>query len=500
VKDTLEREVKLAVPPGFRLPRIQAIADGLTVTPLPARTLSATYYDTSDLRLARWGITVRYRAGDATGWTVKLPEGKSGPALVRRELNFGGSPQTLPDEVSDLLRAYLRHDELVTVARLRTSRSGFELFDAEGQRRAELVDDRVAVLDGRLVTDRFRELEVEAVGEQATAVVDALVARLNDAGARSDDGTPKLMRALGPRATGSPEIVPVTLHPDAAAGDAVRAAIGNSVARLLRHDPGVRVGDDPEDVHQMRVATRRLRSDLRTFRSLVDPIAGKDVRDELKWLAAALGRLRDADVLLDRLRTQADSLPRRDAAGVAGLLRRLVGEQDSARAELFAALRSERYVALVERLVAFAQTPPLVGPWAQPASDVLPGVVAPTWKHLQRTVERLGPEPEADELHQVRIRAKRCRYAAEAVAPALGKQASRFASAVADLQTVLGDHQDAVVAEGWLREAGLEADASQALVAGELVALQVLDAARRRAEWPAAWERASKKRLRRWLS
>src|SRR5436190_23325302 len=142
------------------------------------------------------------------------------------------------------------------------------------------------------------------------AVSDRLVA----AGARLDEVGPKLVHALGPRAAGSPEVPPVHLHPGSQAGDAVRAAMAAGVARLLRHDPGVRIGDDPEDVHQARVATRRLRSDLRTFSPLLDGEWLEALRDELRWLGAALGAVRDADVLADRLRRQAATLPEADTA------------------------------------------------------------------------------------------------------------------------------------------------------------------------------------------
>ena len=292
---------------------------------------------------------------------------------------------------------------------------------------------------------------------------------------------------------------PVRLHAGSQAGDAVRAAMAAGVTRLLRHDPGVRIGDDPEDVHQARVATRRLRSDLRTFRALLDPEQSGSLRDELKWAADLLGDLRDVDVLLERLRRQADRLPSRDAVAVAGLLRRLVAEQDGARARLLDALRSERYVGLVERLVAFAQVPPLVGAWAEPARVVLPGLVKPSWRHLETTVSDLGGEPTPDDLHQVRIRAKRCRHAAEAVEPAIGKDAARLASAVADVQSVLGDHHDAFVAEAWLRDKAAEADPAQVLVAGELISLQRLEAAELERRWPSAWKKASRRKLRRWL-
>src|SRR5207248_11382379 len=103
------------------------------------------------------------------------------------------------------------------------------------------------------------------------------------------------------------------LGPKSPAGDAVRAALAAGTTRLLRHDPGVRLGDDPEDVHQARVGARRLRSDLRTFAPLVEPDWREHLQDELRWLGDQLGAVRDADVLLDRLRRQASTLPERDA-------------------------------------------------------------------------------------------------------------------------------------------------------------------------------------------
>jgi len=499
VKGHTEREVKLAAPEGFRFPRLESCVDGLTVSPLPRRSLTSTYYDTADLRLARWGLTVRYRTGDNTGWMVKLPEGDGGPALVRRELYFEGSPGEIPAELLDLLRAYLRHDKVSEVARLRTTRSGVQLHSAEGESEVEVVDDRVVVYDGRTISGRFRQLEVEATDERGVDVMNAVAERLLAAGAQRDEVGPKLVHALGPRAAGSPEVPHVRLHPGSQAGDAVRASLAAGVTRLLRHDTGVRVGDDPEDVHQARVATRRLRSDLRTFRTLLDQERAGPLRDELKWAADLLGAARDADVLLERLRRDADRLPQRDAAAVAGLLRRLAAERDRARVRVREGFQTDRYVDLIGNLVAFAQVPPLVGNWEGPAADVLPALVAPTWKHLRRTVEQLSDPPRPEELHQVRIRAKRCRYASEAVAPAVGKEASKLASAVADLQGVLGDHHDAYVADQWLRDASAELDAPQVLAAGELISLQMLEAAELERQWHRSWDTASKKSLRRWL-
>jgi CHAD domain-containing protein len=126
-------------------------------------------------------------------------------------------------------------------------------------------------------------------------------------------------------------------------------------------------------------------------------------------------------------------------------------------------------------------------------------LVAKPWKKLRRAVHDLDEDPPDRELHAVRIRAKRARYAAEAVAPALGKEARRFASAVADLQDLLGEHQDAVVAGRWLREHVPAGDGGAAFVAGQLVLVEADAADRSRAEWPAAWAAAKRPKLRRWM-
>jgi CHAD domain-containing protein len=499
VKATREREAKLGAWAGFTLPDLTGVLDGVTVRPLPERRLDAVYYDTPDLRLARWGASVRYRTGDGTGWTVKLADGEDGPALVRRELTFQGKPSaTVPVEVADLVRAYARSAVLLPAARLRTRRQGVELLDAEGLRLAEVVDDEVSVYEGRRLASRFRELEVELEGGASGALLQAVVAALHQAGAGAVEPVPKVVRALGARASERAELVQEPPDDDASAGDVVRAAVAASVIRILRHDAGVRIGDDPEDVHQARVGSRRLRSDLQTFESLLDPDWLSELVSELKWLGGALGAVRDADVLLDRLRRQAASLPQADAAGAAGLVRLLAEQRDDARTALLEAMASPRYVDLLDRLVAAAQSPVLLPDADGKATEVLPSLVSRPWKKLAKAVKELDDPPPDEQLHAVRIKAKRCRYAVEAVAPVVGKKARRLAGAVAGLQGVLGDHQDAVVAEGWLRDAARSEGVSQ-LVAGELIALQRMEAEECRRAWAAAWREARKPKLRKWL-
>ena len=135
----------------------------------------------------------------------------------------------------------------------------------------------------------------------------------------------------------------------------------------------------------------------------------------------------------------------------------------------------------------------------QPAAEVMPPLVAKPWRKLRKTVRSSGPDPADEELHQIRIRAKRARYAAEAVAPVIGKPAELFADAAADLQDVLGDQHDAVVGEAWLREAARSAKRDEALVAGLLVAAERASAAASRDGWRSVWKALDKKRLRAWF-
>ncbi|MGH2636725.1 MAG: CYTH and CHAD domain-containing protein, partial [Actinomycetota bacterium] len=149
----LEREAKLQAPAGFRMPDLGG--DGFVVAEREQLRLSTTYVDTADLRIARWGCSLRHRGGE--GWTVKLPATEEGSLLVRAEHVFAGEdPRRLPVAAADLLRAYVRGAELSPVARLRTLRRGIEVSDELGRRLAVVTDDEVSVMDGRRVATRFR--------------------------------------------------------------------------------------------------------------------------------------------------------------------------------------------------------------------------------------------------------------------------------------------------------------------------------------------------------
>ena len=498
-----EREVKLGAGPAFHLPDLNGVVDGVTVTPPEAMRLETVYYDTPDLRLARWGVSLRHRAGE--GWTLKLSslptkaEGRDEPGLLERdEITFPGGPKRPPAAAVALVRAYVRTADLVSVARLSTTRMRVRLVDTQGNRVAEVVDDEVSVRDGRRVAARFREIEVEVVGADANgSIIAPIVERLRTAGAGAPDPTPKHIRALGPRAMEPPEVAPLQVTPDSAARDAIRSVLAESVAALLRNDPLVRAGADPEAVHQARVATRKLRSHLRTFGPLLEAEWADSLRSELGWLGMALGAVRDREVLLERLRARATSLPASDARSAASLLHLLEVEIESLRKKLYTELDSPRYIDLLERLVDAAHSPLCTLEADQPASAVLPPLATGPWRRLRSAVRQLPEQPTDPELHRIRILAKRARYAAEAVAPVVGPGAIAFARAAAKLQTILGEHQDSVTAQAWLR--GTPVTGRRAFVAGELIALEHIAAQDARKQWSKVWKSLDRKRLRKWM-
>jgi CHAD domain-containing protein len=494
----LERETKLAAPAGFRIPELGG--DGLVATETEPQRLVTVYVDTPDLRIVRWGSSLRHRQGEGREkvWTVKLPSSGNGSQLVRTEANFeGADARKLPTAAADLVRAFVRGEELAPVARLQTVRRGVRISDDAGTPLATVTDDEVSVMEGRRVASRFRELEVELDPAADATLSELLVARLREAGAGPVDNVQKIVRALGPRAAAPPDLEVPELDEDADVTDVVRRELATSVVRLLRHDAGVRLGEDPEELHQARVATRRVRSALRTFREVLEPEWAASLRDRLRGLAAALGDVRDTDVLRDRFRSREPMLPESDREGLEELVRMVEMTRDEMRERLLVAIREPAYVALLDELVDAAREPRVLEEAAaSPAATALHPCIERPWSHLERAVEQARDDGSDASLHGARIRAKRARYAAEAVSPVFGKRAEAFAEAAAGLQDVLGEHQDSVVARSWLRQAA--ASGGDAFVAGELSAIEAQAAAAARAAWPKAWKTLSRKRLRFW--
>jgi CHAD domain-containing protein len=518
---TREIEAKFRVHPPFVLPALTGERTGATsVDQARAEQLRAIYWDTSDLRLAREGVTLRHRSGEGPGkdgWHLKLPvpEGRVPDAGVgtRDELHAAGdtadtagtavAATDIPAEFRDLVTPWVRTAVLGPVATLVTQRTAYLLRDAGGNPLVELTDDLVSVLSSGHVAGRFREIEVEDIGGGVDSI-EAVAAVLRARGAVGGEFLPKVVRALGPQATADPDPpLPTTVGVDEPARCAVRDVLRRTVRSLIRWDVAVR-RDQPDAVHQMRVTARRMRSALKTFRPLLDPEWNDSLRTELKWLADALAGARDSEVLLARLLADLDALPADLVIGpVRTRIDNVVGKDlESGSDQVLETLRSERYVVLLERLVDAAWEPMTSVEGEEPISAAVPPLVIAAWDRMARGAKRLTKDDASDaDWHAVRIAAKQLRYSCDAVEPIYGKPARRLSKQAAAVQEVLGEHQDAVIAAGVLRDmAGARGAGSIAFTLGTLHRRQTEAAASARAEFWRVWADASRRRYRKWLT
>jgi CHAD domain-containing protein len=409
---------------------------------LERRTFTTTYSDTSDLQLARTGITLARRLENGRSlWRLTLPPG-TGPL----ELEASGGPAGPPPKLERLLKAVVGRRELGSVATLRVRRAASETK----------VLDRIDVMDAQRVAGSFAELRSSNRAET--------------------DPARRLLRALGFRPP------PEGSRRRRSPRDAIEAMARAQRRALLRADPGTRLGTDPEHVHEFRVAARRLRALLRSARPMLDAEWADGLRAELGWLGRAAGSVRDLDVLLMHLHDELRLLDPLDVRGARAIVKALERERRRARASLLRVLESDRYFSLLVQLedqVRFA-----------PAGE---GSVAEIsrrqFEKLNKTMKSIGPQSPDEELHAARIRVKRARYAAELAASLGSAKAARFVGRAKVVQDVLGDHQDALVAEVRIRELASAEDEATSFAAGRLVERQRARRTKARANLPKAWRK-----------
>jgi CHAD domain-containing protein len=290
------------------------------------------------------------------------------------------------------------------------------------------------------------------------------------------------------------------------AGEVVLAYLDTQAAKLSILDLAVR-RDKPDAVHQMRVAVRRLRSTLQSFTGIVSGAKTEHLRAELKWLGGVLGTARDAEVLSGHLRAGLAAVPAELVLGPAQarITAHFAPAQAQAHRELLDALDSERYRELRAGLGRLLDRPPLTQEAAEPAGRALPRAVRRATRRTRRRMRRARRAPAGQQrdlaLHETRKAAKRARYAAEVAEPALGKKrgkkAHRFVKRMKNVQSVLGDHQDAVLARAVARDIGIQAhlageNAFSFGLLHERAHHQALDA---RNQARRVWRRAWKSRL-----
>lgn len=476
--EQLEIETKYDVGERVALPSLRELPGVVRVDQPEQHDLEAVYFDTESYDLAAAGITLRRRTGgDDAGWHVKFPVASGERLEVRRPL--GRAVRSVPIELVRMVRVHVRDRALVPVVTLRTHRVVHRLVDADDAVLAELSDDQVTAEIAGAEPDVWREWELELV-DGPRELLAAAEPVLREAGAEPAAGPSKLARALGDRV---PERPGWELPEKPTAVDVFRAYAVEQVAAIHRRDPEVR-RDRPEGVHKMRVATRRLRSALATYRPVIDRAEGDRIRAELKWLAGQLGGMRDTEVIRERLAASVAAEPVELVMGrIAGAI------DDDLRAAYKAAhkvaletLETERYLRLLGDLDALVADPPLTEAAAElkpkKTPDLVVSLLKHDWKRIRQAVDRMrAAEDDAAvevERHEVRKAAKRLRYAGESAAVALGDKATALAASAEQIQEILGSYQDTVVARELLRQLAVQVhlDGGNAFTIGRLHALE----------------------------
>ena len=460
VELTTEVERKYAVDVEAAVPDLSSLPGAVSVeAPLELEQVS-TYYDTTDLRLFSAGISLRHRSGGVDdGWHLKSPTRGPGREEVRVSESSREHP---PAALVDRVRGVVREAALGPVTTIRTRRRLVRIRGEDGVL-AEFCDDRVAAGSptSSAPTDEWREWELELVDAPAQ-LFSAAETLLFEAGAQPSDAPSKLARTVAatlpePHSWRSRR----ELGEDPTCVELLSAYLAEHLVRLEDEDGALRAGDQ-EGVHRLRVAARRLRSALATYRLVLQTDATASLRADLKWLGGELARARDAQVLRERLGELLTAQPDELVLGPvrARLDAALTEKYTSGRATADAALSSDRYFHLLDRLERFVDDPPTDEEGRRRARDVVPDLVAKELKRVRkrhRAYMNAAPERQDPALHEVRKAAKRLRYAAEIARPVFGKRSKRLASRARDVQKVLGEHQDTVVARPVLREIGARA-------------------------------------------
>src|SRR5215217_4477301 len=448
-----EEEDKFEVDSDWVLPKLtELVPDGGRLD-LQTRKLDNTYFDTPGAGLRLFGITLRRRVGGSeTGWQLKVPSG-----TARTELQSGWPTKTLPMPLEQGVEGLVAGESVGPIARLITTRTAYRLLNADGELVAEIADDEVdyGPPDGEAGTlHSWREIEVEL--GPAGKKKDLKRARkvLLSAGASPSSTRTKLDRALGPAL---PDEELRTAEPGTI-GELAAAYIAAQCEVLASNDVGMRTGKPA--VHKTRVAARRLRSTLRMFDDVFDAAPAEELDNELSWYADLLGAVRDRDILSSRLTKQIAELPPQQVRGPieAEITKALAAERQEALDRLNERIGGIRYGHLIQLLRGWRTAPPFTAA----ASEDAAAAVKYVDKAKKKADKRLRKaDDDIDQLHRARKATKRARYAAELVEP-VDSDMKVIAKDAEELQTLLGEHQDAVVAADFLAkisaDAGSETD------------------------------------------
>jgi triphosphatase len=511
----VEVEAKLLVPTTTDLRAIGRLnhLGPYRLQPRGAVRLHSSYLDTPSLTLARNGVAVRVRRqGRQWEATVKWAGQVESGVHERPELTVAlpSAPVLpffpLPGRLHTQLAALVAGRPLAPILISEIHRQLFDVLPSDptvpSEPIAELALDRVhlrAPQDGRPEMD-YCEVEVERRHGDRRDIAN-LAQFLRHSFNLAPSAESKFGRGLtllygaGIIGSGDQRVL---------AYDTVREGVRHIVARHLHrlrlHDPGTRTGEDPEALHDMRVATRRLRAAVRVFAGGIPARSQKGMSQELQWLGQLLGPVRDLDVQLAKLDGFIAAAPAGFRPALGCLREYMDGERARRRGNMLVALDTTRYFRLLLRLERFADAR---GRSRDPAAQEPIAVagrraIKRAFRRLVKRGEEIHATPHPEDLHALRIRAKRLRYLLEFLQELTGKPGRRLVKRLTELQDLLGSYHDAVVLADFVRVyaegAGAHLAPAQLVALGALVAGELRLAEQRRADFEGTWRRFTRPR------
>ena len=435
----------------LRAPRSDVTIDSMA----GVREQVDVYADTADWRLHRGGYSLRVRGHSGTFEATLKSITTSTAALKRRTEVSAKVPTTDFEDIRELegpigrvVRAMAGSHPLQQLVEIRTQRSTFGL-SVGGARVGEIVLDSTTIPIEGGEPARLQRVEVE-VAPEAVERLHLFVEEFRESCGLTAAPMSKLdvgFLATGRSPSASLDFGPTTVGPEVSTGELAFAVLREQFEIFLRKEPGTRFREDPEELHDMRVATRRMRAALGLFGDALPVRLGR-LGDELKWVAGVLGGVRDLDVQLDQVDAWERDFPPADRSSFQTLRGLLEDKRRSAEAAMIAALDSARYERLVARFAALLRRGPLRRsvPSRTPILVAGPDVVARPYRRFRKAGRGLITESPPEAFHKLRIRAKRLRYALEFTEPVYGKRAKALIKRLTALQDLLGEHQDAQVA------------------------------------------------------
>ena len=483
----------LTLPPLHELPGVARVGQQ------QAFTRTETRYDSPDRALERHGLSVRRITDDAgTRWERSapwdLPEtetrtpswletapGSPGSSGSSGSSGADGPDGRVPAGLLANLQGVLRGRPLEPVESVTRQILRYELQDGSGAVAAWVTDEAVQAGIPHRGTGGLRAggRSWAADGPDAD-LVEQIADMFRQAGA---DPAPEEAEPAGREPPG----------PKSSMGSLLQSYLGEQFTEILRHEPRVR-GGDPDGVHKMRVATRRMRSALASYRLVLAPEPATWLRGELRWLAGVLGAARDAQVMRHRLKDLVAAEPEDLVMGpiAARIDEELLDDYRKAYGRIREVLESDRYFLALDRLEALVSAPAWTGTAEDPAGPAAAGMIRRDRKRLHRRVRRtrqLSGSEYAEALHDARKDAKRLRYAAEVWAMVQPAKAGTVVDAAERVQKILGEYQDSVVTRGYLRRMGASASAAgeNGFTYGRLHALEQANAQKAQEKFLAAW-------------